>query len=94
MADRKLTFEEFRRLSSEEERCRRYPELSDHDKFLARCSQPSGVVSVLCNSCVHKIKGKFACQVFPEGIPGEHSDRVDDDPTIECAPGIHYKPKE
>ena len=42
MADRNLTFEDFKRLPPEE-RSRRYEELSDHDKFLARCSQPSGV---------------------------------------------------
>ena len=36
MADRNLTFEDFKRLSPEE-RSRRYEELSDHDKFLARC---------------------------------------------------------
>ena len=33
MADRNLTFEDFKRLSPEE-RNRRYEELSDHDKFL------------------------------------------------------------
>ena len=37
MADRNLTFEDFKRLSPEE-RNRRYEELSDHDKFQARCS--------------------------------------------------------
>ena len=46
MADRNLTFEDFKRLSPEE-RNRRYEELSDQDKFLARCSQPSGVHGVL-----------------------------------------------
>ena len=46
MADRNLTFEDFKRLSPEE-RNRRYEKLSDHDKFLARCSQPSGVHGVL-----------------------------------------------
>ena len=45
MADRNLTFEDFKRLPPEE-RSRRYEELSDHDKFLARCSQPSGVHAV------------------------------------------------
>ena len=53
MADRNLTFEDFKRLSPEE-RNRRYEELSDHDKFLARCSQPSGVHGVLCNTCIHR----------------------------------------
>lgn len=39
----KLTFKEFLKLS-EEEKCKRYIELSDHDKFLARIGQNSGAV--------------------------------------------------
>lgn len=91
MVNGTLTFEEFKKLPSEEERCRRYPELSDHDKFLARCSQPIGVRPVPCNTCVYK--NKLSCKAFPDGITGEHLKRLLDDPTIECAPGIHYQPK-
>ena len=35
----KLSFEEFMKLS-EKEKCEKYKELSNHDKFLARISQP------------------------------------------------------
>ena len=66
MADRNLTFEDFKRLPPEE-RSRRYEELSDHDKFLARCSQPSGVRGVLCNTCIHR--ERICCKALPDGIP-------------------------
>ena len=35
----KLSFEEFMKLS-EKEKCERYKDLSNHDKFLARINQP------------------------------------------------------
>ena len=39
-----LSFEEFNKLS-EEEKCKQYKKLSNHDKFLARMSQnPGGAV--------------------------------------------------
>mgnify|MGYP007024219430 FL=1 len=90
MADRNLTFEDFKRLSPEE-RNRRYEELSNHDKFLARCSQPSGVHGVLCNTCIHR--KRVCCKAFPNGIPGEHMNKLEENPAIECAPGVHYQPK-
>ena len=90
MADRNLTFEDFKRLSPEE-RNRRYEELSDHDKFLARCSQPSGVHGVPCNTCIHR--KRVCCKAFPDGIPGEHMNKLEENPAIECAPGVHYQPK-
>lgn len=92
MADGNLTFEEFKKLPSEEERGRRYQEMSDHDKFLARCSQPSGAYGVLCNTCIYR--SRATCKAFPKGITREHLDKLDDAPTMECAPGIHYKSKE
>ena len=81
MADRNLTFEDFKRLSPEE-RNRRYEELSNHDKFLARCSQPSGVHGVLCNTCIHR--KRVCCKAFPDGIPGEHMNKLEENPAIEC----------
>lgn len=90
MDDRNLTFEGFKKLSPEE-RSKRYKELSEHDKFLAQCSQPSGVRGVLCNTCVYR--EREGCKAFPDGITSMHLRKLDEDPTTECAPGIHYKPK-
>lgn len=38
-----LTFKEWLKLP-EEERARRYREMSDHDKFIARCSLPTDTI--------------------------------------------------
>lgn len=91
MADRTLTFAEFRKLSHEE-RMVRYEELSDHDRFLARCSQDTGVRTLLCSLCNH-YRGFAKCDAFPDGIAGEHMDKIEAKPDIECAPGIHFEVK-
>lgn len=89
MADRALRFDAFQKLS-EEERCRRYTELSEHDRFKARCSQDTGVRSAPCNTCAHKRAGG-KCAAFPDGITGEHLRLLLKDPTVECADGIRYE---
>lgn len=91
MADGNLSLKEFWSMS-EEDRCVRYGELSDHDKFIARCSQPSGpAVFVPCNVCVHRIKGKPACKAFPDGVSGDHIRAVMADITIECGVGYRFE---
>ena len=95
MADRGLTLEEFKSLSTEKEKCERYVELSDHDKFLVRISMPPGpTVWVPCNDCVHRIGRTFACKAYPDGLSGEHIRVVIDDPEIECGNGFRFTPKE
>ena len=91
MADRNLTFEEFVKLPNEE-RCSRYSELSDSDKFRVRCSMDSSgsADDIPCNSCKHNHRN-FTCDAFPKGITGEHLDRLEKDSTIECANGIFYE---
>lgn len=69
MADRNLTFDDFLKLS-EDERAARYCELSDRDKFRARCSQNSGVDRVPCNDCKLYL-GYAKCTAHPYGIPRE-----------------------
>lgn len=91
MADRTLTFAEFRKLPHEE-RLKRYAELSNHDKFLARCSQDTGVRTLLCSLCDH-YRGFAKCDAFPDGISGEHMDKVEVEPAFECAPGIRFEAK-
>jgi len=92
MADGTLSFEEFCKLLTEAERCQRYTELSDHDKFRARISMPPGPgVWVPCNDCAHRIVGKPACKAHPEGLTADHIRSVMEDPTIECGKGFYFK---
>ena len=51
MADGTLSFEEFWNLPTEAEQCRRYDELSDHDKFRVRITMDTGGVTPPCNGC-------------------------------------------
>lgn len=95
MADRGLTLEEFRALSTEEEKCKRYGELSDHDKFLVRISMPLGPsIWVPCNDCVHRIDNTPFCKAFPSGLSGDHIRAVMENQTIECGNGFHFTPGE
>lgn len=92
MDNRNLTFDEFKKLS-EEERCLRYKELSDQDKFKARCSQNTGVRGVPCNTCAHKWIGDIKCDAFPERIPRDHICKLSKTPDVECADGIRFEEK-
>lgn len=93
MADGGLTLREFWQLS-EEERCKRYKDLSDHDKLGVRITMPSGPpVHVPCNECANRIRGKPACKAFPDGLTADHIRAVMEDPDTECGPGIHFDPK-
>lgn len=90
MAKRNLTIEEFWKLPLKE-RCERYKELSEHDKFGVRQAE-NGVVSPPCNVCLHYF-GYAKCAAYPDGISGEHIDAVSNDPTIDCGKGYHFQNK-
>ena len=95
MADRGLTLEEFRSLSTEKEKCERYVELSDHDKFLVRISMPPGsAIWIPCNDCVYRIGKTPSCKAYPEGLSGDHIRAVMEDQAIECGNGFKFLPKE
>lgn len=69
-----LTFEEFLKLS-EEDRGKRYVDLSEHDKFRVRCSMGVTSVWVPCNDCKHFL-GFGRCKAYPDGITREHCEAV------------------
>lgn len=95
MADGTLSFDEFWDLPTEEERCRRYGELSDHDKFRVRISMPPGPMTwIPCNDCANRIAGRPSCKAYPDGLEADHIRAVMEDQTIECGDGFHYTPKE
>lgn len=93
MADGTLSFEEFCKLPTEAERCQRYGELSEHDKFRARMSMDSGAISPPCNRCKYYL-GFAKCKVFPEGISVDHIRAVMEDQTIDCGNGFHFEKRE
>lgn len=75
MANGSLTFEEFIKLS-EDEKCKRYKELSNHDAFLVRLTMPPSLsVEVPCNSCGH-YNNDGTCKAFPDGISGDHIENL------------------
>lgn len=92
MADGDLTLNEFWRLT-ERDRCERYKELSDHDKFGVRQAMDPGTVSVPCNNCIYKHEGKASCEAYPEGLTAEHIQAVMDDLSAPCGRGFKYKKK-
>jgi len=91
MADGSLTREEFWKLSLEE-RCERYKDLSDHDKFLVRLEMNPGVISPVCNDCVH-YWDYAKCAAYPNRISGEHMRLVTKDPTLPCGKYFHFERK-
>ncbi len=93
MADGTLSFEEFWNLPTEAEQCRRYDELSDHDKFRVRITMDTGGVTPPCNACKFYL-GYGKCEAYPDGISPEHICAVMADQSIECGNGFRYTPKE
>lgn len=79
-------------LYSEKDRCDRYAELSDHDKFMVRISQDSGVQRGICNDCIYYF-GCAKCKAYPDGIRGEHLRQVDRDHNTSCGDGFSFSPK-
>lgn len=90
MDDGSLTLREFWKLSAKE-RCERYKDLTEHDKFGVR-QMDTGAVKVTCNDCIY-YRGYAKCEAFPNGITGDHIDAVMEDRNIECGPGIRFAPK-
>lgn len=88
MDDRKITLEEFRKLS-EEERCVQYENLSDHDKFVVRITMDPGTFSPMCNYCKHytAMPNSPDCEAFPDGIPNDILDEKP--PHTSPYPGDH-----
>jgi hypothetical protein len=95
MAEGNLSFKEFCHLSKED-RIRRYGELSDADKFKARCSEPSDtnyMQNIPCNSCVYRIKNDAVCAAYPDGINPEHIRQVMKNPETDCGKGYRFQKK-
>lgn len=92
MADGNLTLEQYKNLG-EAERAARYAELSEHDRFVARCAQDPGAIGILCNGCAH-YRGFAKCAAYPDGIPGAHMDELEQNPAAECGRGMRYQPHE
>lgn len=88
MAQGDLTYKDFWKLTSEEERSRKYGELTEHDKFLIRISERSGAKSPPCNQCRY-YRGFAKCDAYPEGISGSHIGEVEKN--IDCDCGNGYK---
>ncbi len=93
MDEGSLSFAEFKKLT-EDERCERYKDLSDHDKLLARISMDPGARSVPCNTCAY-YRGSAKCDAFgPDRlITGEHIHKVTADITTPCSDKHKYTPK-
>ncbi|WP_204872604.1 hypothetical protein [Pseudoflavonifractor phocaeensis] len=89
MSDRNLTLEQFWKLP-EQERGRRYADLSEEERLNVRLHMLPGVIHPLCNICRY-YHGSATCEAFPNGIPGEHIRMVMDDPGIVCRGGYHYQ---
>lgn len=91
MADRDLTAHEFWQLPPEE-RMKRCGELSDHEAFVMRLTDPALPASPPCNDCAYYL-GYAKCRAYPKGIPAHQIDAVMEDRAIECGDGYHYTPK-
>lgn len=92
MVDGGLTAREFWNLSFEE-RMRRCGELSEHEAFVARLTDPHLPISPPCNDCKFYL-GYAKCEALPDGMPPDHIRAVMADQTIECGDGFHYTPKD
>ncbi len=92
MADRSLTAREFWKLSPEE-RMKRCGELSGHEAFIARLTDPTPPASPPCNQCKYYF-GYAKCEAYPKGIPAEHIRAVMENQAVDCGSGLRYAPGE
>lgn len=92
MAEGNLTWKDFWKLTPEE-RLARCSELSEHDAYMVRLTEPMSVVTPPCNDCAYKHEGKPACDAFPDGISGEHIRAVMKDVSTPCGNGFQFKAK-
>lgn len=79
--------------ASQEKQKEVWNQLSEHERFLVRCSTPPGMNTkfIPCNSCKHR--GEKKCKAFPDGLTGEIITRKTNDPYGECANKIFYEKK-
>jgi len=92
VADGGLTAAEFWELPFEE-RMRRCGELSEHEAFVARLTDPHLPASPPCNDCKFYL-GYAKCEVCPDGISPDHIRAVMADQSTECGNGYKFTPKE
>ena len=92
MADGSLTAREFWKLSHKE-RMARCGELSEHESFVARLTDPSPPASPPCNICKHYF-GYGKCEAFPNGVPADHIRAVMADQLMECRNEFRFTAKE
>lgn len=92
MANGGLTAKEFWRLSPDE-RMKRCGELSEHEAFLMRITDPSLPISPPCNECKHYI-GRAKCKAFPDGMESNHVMVVMQDQSTDCGNGFHFEKRE
>lgn len=88
-----LTAREFWRLPPEE-RWKRCGELSDHEAFVMRLTDPGSAknhIYVPCNDCVHRIEKKLACKAHPNGLTQEDIRAVVDDHNHVCGNGYKFE---
>lgn len=75
-----------------DERMKRCGELSEHEAFLMRLTDPNLPTLLACNYCVY-YQGYAKCKAFPDGISADHMRMVMEDKAIECGNGFHFEEK-
>lgn len=70
-----LTLDEFWALPSDKERGQRMKDLSEHDRYVVRITEPVKLHTVMCCYCKHyhwdPSSPRVTCDAFPGGIPRE-----------------------
>lgn len=95
MADGKLTWRDFWKLTPEE-RLERCGELSEHDAYMVRLTDPGlprNPPEVPCNECIHRTEGKPYCAAFPDGLTADHIRAVMQDKGVPCGGGYRFEQK-
>ncbi len=93
MAEGSLTAREFWKLSPEE-RWERCGELSEHEAFVMRITDPGNAekrVYVPCNDCVHRFGIETACKAHPNGMTQEDIQAVINDHNYACGNGYKFE---
>lgn len=93
MAGGNLMADEFWKLPPEE-RWKRCGELSEHEAFVMRLTDPGNAkkrVYIPCNDCVHRIEKKLACKAHPNGMTQEDIRAVIDDHNHDCGNGYKFE---
>lgn len=93
MAGGNLTAREFWKLPPEE-RWKRCGELSEHEAFIMRLTDPGNTkkrVYIPCNDCVNRIEKKLACKAHPNGLTRENIEEVINDHDYACGNGYKFE---